>query len=279
MNSEFILGIFVSIIAALMLNVGKGIQKQKVHVLKNLKYALRSDHRVDFIVWVVGVFLTATAVVPFSIAIKLTKSASIVSAMTGVGLAGLALYASKVLGEKLKGGDLLGILLVMIGTSCLSYIGAADRPSFSGFSDELFIKVIVILCIFSLSACALSMLFKKLHGVSFGLAAGVFIGIGLFMADVGLKKAGGSLSGQMDTPYPYLGLGFGACALGLTQLGFFKSPALVVVPTVNSAIVLTPVALEIMIYQRFPGLLSLVLIGVIVVGVVLISRGTAGHVE
>ena len=119
-------------------------------------------------------------------------------------------------------------------------------------------------------------LVRRVHGVAFGLAAGLLLGATVFLGDAALVRAGGDFVGQFDNPYPYVALGVGPVALFVTQLGFLRGRALEVVPALNSTMIVTPVILERAIYGALPGALQLGIVGVIVVGVVLLSLGAAG---
>ena len=121
MDYLFISGVALGIVGALMMNIGKGIQKQKVHVFLTGKGMFSQENRKDLIVWCIGMAITASAAIPYSLALLLSKSPSTISAMTGVGLVGLLVYALLVLKEKIGLHDGAGIALVIIGTSALGY--------------------------------------------------------------------------------------------------------------------------------------------------------------
>ena len=58
-----------------------------------------------------------------------------------------------------------------------------------------------------------------------------------------------------------------------------RARALIVVPAVNSAAIVTPVFLEGAIYGQFPRPMTVVFIAVVIVGVVLLSTGAAARVS
>ena len=115
MNWDFIFGVLLGILAALMLNIGKGIQKQKVHVFLKGRGMFARANRKDLSFWCLGLAITAGAALPYSLGLWLTKSPSTIAAMTGVGLIGLLVYAVKVIGEKIGRRDGVGIALVIVG--------------------------------------------------------------------------------------------------------------------------------------------------------------------
>lgn len=279
MNVEFIFGVLLGILAALLLNIGKGVQKLKVHVLLQGRQMFSKKNRVDLGIWVLGLLMTAAAAVPYSWGLMLSKSPSSVSAMTGVGLIGLSIFAVLVIGEKLRARDWAGILLVVIGTSVLAYLGAGKVAQAKQFLDRSLIITVSALVLAAAIVCVTAFRLKKLHGMTFGLAAGLSIGLAIFIADAGLVRSGDSLSGQFLTPYPYIAMGFAVTALVVTQIGFFRGRAVEVVPSVNAAIILTPLILEGIIYRQLPPVSILAFVAVVVAGVLLLSTGAAARAE
>ena len=277
MNVEFIFGVLLGILAALMLNLGKGVQKLKVHVFLQGRQMFSKKNRADLGIWILGLLITAAAAVPYSWGLLLSKSPSTVSSMTGVGLIGLSIFAVLVIGEKLRARDWAGILLVVLGTSVLAYLGAGKVAQAKQFLDRSLVVMVAALVLAAAVACIVAFRLRKLHGMTFGLAAGLSIGLAIFIADAGLVRSSDSLSGQFLTPYPYIAMGFAIAALVVTQIGFLRGRAVEVVPSVNAAIILTPLILEAVIYRQFPQLTMLVLVAVIIAGVLFLSTGAAAR--
>jgi hypothetical protein len=279
-NPTFLLGLALGVVAALALNLGKGIQKQHVAILTRGRRMLSAENRRLLGGWLFGMFLTMIASVPYSMGLKFSGSPSVISAMTGVGLVGLVIYALRVLGEPLGRRDGIGIVLVVIATSTLGYLGGGregwdlEVPA-TTIMHALAVPsaVLVALCL-----AALRLRVRPFHGVAFGTLSGFCIGTSLFLGDVALVKAGGDLIGQLHNPYPYAAMTIGLLALAATQIGFLRAPALIVVPAVNSAAIVTPVFLEGAIYGALPSATTIALITVIIVGVVLLSTGAAARV-
>ena len=279
MNGLFLLGVLMGMIAALMLNIGKGIQKQKVHVFLHGRKMFASPHRKDLGGWLVGLMLTAAAAVPFSFGMKFTQSPSTISAMTGVGLIGLTLYEIRVIGEKITVRDAWGIGLVVLGTSVIAYAGSGKETALRIFDDVLLIRTVAIVVTFALLTCVAAIRFRRIHGVAFGATAGFLLGLALFFADAALVRSNGSLWSQFSNPYPYIAVLFAVLTTITTQLGFLRGRALEVVPALNSSAILTPLFFEASIYKVVPQAFGLVVIAVILVGVVLISMGAVARVS
>lgn len=278
MNILFLLGTFLGVVAALLLNIGKGVQKQKVHVLLQGRKAFSKPFRSDLLIWVVGLTMTATAGLPFSLGLKFTESPSTVSAMTGVGLVGLTIYAMKVIGERITTKDIIGIGLIVIGTSLLAYVGSGKDIRNRFFEDWSLIKIVAPAFAVIVIACLIALKIKKIHGIIFGISAGFCLGLTIFLADAALVRADGSLSGQFLNPYPYAAIVFAITTTFVTQIGFLRGRALEVVPAINSATILTPIIFEIFIYKVYPELFAMTIVAIIITGVIMISVGAASKV-
>ncbi len=276
MNTRFLIGLALGMIGALMLNIGKGVQKQKVHVFLHGRRMFAAEHRRDLLIWCLGLSMTASALLFFPLGVHFCDSPSCISAMTGIGLIGLVLYALLAIGEKMKSADAVGIVLVIAGTSLLGYLGVTREIPARQFVHRTLVLTVggslsamTVLCLLALYR------WRRLHSLSFGLTAGLLIGEGIFLADVAQVEAGKTLTAQLHTPYLYLALLFAALATALTQIGFLRGRALEVVPAVNSATMLAPLLLEAAIYRMLPSPPTLALIGLIFAGVFLLSTGTA----
>jgi len=278
MEFTFVAGLLLGMLGALMLNIGKGVQKQKVQVLKQGRRMFRAPHRRDLGVWLIGLALTATAAVPISLGLKLSESPSIVSAMTGIGLVGLTIYATRVIGERVGWFDGSGIALVVVGTSALSFLAGGEKPP-PDIDTTLLTWTVVAMVGAAVALCLLALVIRPIHGVVYGAAAGLGIGLAIFLDDVALVRAGGDFAAHLQTPGPYFAYLFAIAAMVVTQLGFFRARALVVVPAINSSIILSPMLLERIVYGRGLDALGLVMVGVIVVGVVILSTGAAARVS
>ncbi len=279
MNTSFLLGAALGMLGALSINIGKGVQKLKVHVFKEGRGMFKPPHRRDLGIWLLGMCITATAAVPISLGMKLTESPSTIGAMTGVGLIGLVIFASRVVKEPISQRDFIGIALVVVGTSVLGYLGGLDKQAARSFETWPMARSVAMPFILGIAGCIAARFWTRLHAVAWGALAGICLGTSFFLADAALVRAGGDLIGQLRNPYPYIAFVFGIGATVTTQIGFLKGRALEVVPAVNSAAIVIPVALEILLYARYPRPMAGVMIAVIVTGVYLLSTGTAVKVS
>jgi multidrug transporter EmrE-like cation transporter len=279
MNTTFLLGAALGMLGALSINIGKGVQKLKVQVFRQGRAMLKPPHRRDLGIWIVGMLITATSAVPISLGMKLTESPSTIGAMTGVGLIGLVIFASRVVKEPMSRRDFAGIALVVVGTSVLGYLGGLNKPTGRHFETWHMARSVAFPFVFGIAGCIAARFWTRLHAVAWGTMAGIFLGSSFFLADAALVKSGGDFFGQLRNPYPYVAFGIGVGAMVATQIGFLKGRALEVVPAVNSATIIIPVILEILLYARYPRPMAGVMIATIVTGVYLLSTGTAVKVS
>ena len=97
LDPEFVSGLALGAAGAVCMNVGKGVQKMKVEVLRHGLDAFRRPHRRDLGVWALGYAMTASAGVFYSLALARTDQPSVIAAMTGVGLVALVVFSAVVL--------------------------------------------------------------------------------------------------------------------------------------------------------------------------------------
>jgi drug/metabolite transporter (DMT)-like permease len=270
MEKSLWLGILFAVLASTNINVGKGIQKWKVKVLGKGKAMFNKENRRDLRIWLIGMALTASATVLYSYALKFTDKASIVSSLNGVGMIGLVLFAWLVIRERIGAQEVVGAAMVLIGTAVMGYF---DKPLEGGQHYQLknFLVIVACLAAVLLPPALYSWKTNKLHGLIFGAIPGIFIGVALILADMALVKSGNSILGQLRNPYPYIAMFLGLGALTTTQLAFWRARAMVVVPTINSFIILTPVVIEYFTFGTVLQPAQYLAIAVIIGGVVMLT--------
>ena len=120
-DERLILGLVLGIFGSMFLNVGKGVQKQKVQVLKQGRKMFSAAHRKDFLIWLLGILMTIAAAGFYSASLKFTDRSSLVSSLSGIGLVGLLLYAWLVLKESIGFREIFSSALIILGTGMVSY--------------------------------------------------------------------------------------------------------------------------------------------------------------
>ena len=286
MTTSILLGILFGSLGAICLNVGKGVQKMKVHVWKEgLRPAFRPEHRRDLRVWGIGFVMTSSASIVLSLGL-LFAPASVVSAMTGVGLVALAFFSSRVLEERIGVHELAGISIVIVGTTALA-LGTRPTPDPESFHLPVLGWALALGGLAFAAPVAYTRRTGRLHGLVYGLLAGTLLGSSMTMGKVALVAAKEVAAdreipvffAQVLTPYPYLALTIGTGALVITQIAFFKGRAVVVVPCVNSITILAPALLERRLFDTTLGAAQYVALAVIVLGVIVISSSRDEEID
>jgi drug/metabolite transporter (DMT)-like permease len=270
MTDNLILGIAIGMTASILLSVGKGVQKMKVQVLKQGAQMLSAPHRRDFGIWLLGVVMTVSASALYSVSLKFAGKSTIVASLSGIGLVGLLLFAWLVLKERVGIREIAGSVLVIIGTGLISYF---NQPVEAGRQYDLhnFLYVCAALSLIFAALALIGMKFIRLHGFAFALIAGSLIGMAMILADMALVKSKGDLFGQFSNPFVYLALLSGGGALAITQVAFFKSTAVVVVPTINSFTILTPLVVEYFTFGIMLAPLQYFGVALIIAGIIVLS--------
>ncbi len=270
MENAAVLGIVCAILASTNLNVGKGMQKWKVRVFGHGKAMFAPEHRKDLTLWFCGFLLTFTATPLYSLALLNTEKASMVSSLNGVGMIGLVIFAWLVLRERIGRQEIGGALLVLAGVTVMGYF---DQPleGIQEFTLAPFLYCSLGTAIVFVPLAIYSWKTNHLYGFTFGAIPGILIGIAMILGDMALVESGNSLWGQLKNPYPYLAITVGAGALVITQLAFWRARAMVVVPTINSFIILTPVIYEIFTFGTRLEPIQWASVGAIILGVILLT--------
>ncbi len=265
-------------LGSIAMNVGNGVQKMKVHVLTKGWAMFSREYRRDRTIWLMGVIGSTISAGLFSYAMKLTDKPSLISSLVGIGLVALVVFAWMVLKEKIGPREITGCALVVIGTTVLAYFDLPVKDPAIFVRAELITYIGIILAAFT-PLVVYALVTKNLHGVIFGSLAGTFIGIGLFIADIALVESGGSFLGQLKNPYPYVAMVAGLSALSVTQVGFLRARAVVVVPCQNSFSILVTLLLEYLVYTIHLSPPQYVGIAVLIPGVIVLSTTSASARE
>jgi drug/metabolite transporter (DMT)-like permease len=262
----------MAIVASTLLNVGKGVQKWKVVVLRHKTRVLAPEHRRDFAIWGAGVLMTTVASIFYSLALKFTDKPSTVSSLNGVGLIGLVLFAWLVLKERVGSREVAGAGLVILGTAVMGMFDVTIEGH-QQFSLAGFLLCAGAMTAVFVPAAVIAWRTRKLHGLTFGAIAGSMIGSSMVLGDVALVAAGEDIFGQMAGPWVYIALGVGTGALIITQVAFWRADAMVVVPTINSFVILTPSVIQYFAFGTVLAPAQYVGIAIIVAGVVPLTMG------
>jgi drug/metabolite transporter (DMT)-like permease len=269
MDANFALALVLGTCASLAMNVGKGIQKWKVDVLKHKTAVLQSRHRKDFIVWGLGALLTALAGPLYSVAFKFSDQPSIITSLGGIGLIGVLIFSALVLKEHITNKKIGGAVLIIVGTVLVNLF--AKKAVQQSFDAKIFIYVASGYLVFFLCLFFVSMKWKQFTGKCFSITAGTFLGTSMILADVALVSSGGDLFAQFKGLYIYVALICGSSAFITTQFALMREEGSVVIPIIHSMVIMISVMLEFVVFKNVLTLMQMVGIAVIIVGVFLLT--------
>lgn len=244
------MGLLLGLVAFVASNLGMGLQKAGV---------VRGSART----WLLGTCLTVSGSLLLFPALALGR-ASVIAPLEGLGLAALALFAWRVLGER---PPLLALVAIAAGTALVGAFGGAERRPDEVLRPERLAPV----CLAVAAAVPLLALLPR-RGVGLGLAAGAMAGLAMV-----LQKALGEV--LLATPAALLAdprtLGFlaaaGAGFLGL-QWAYRHGRAVEVVPSYAAGAILVPTAAAPFLFGEAPHPAVWLGTGIILAGVVLLER-------
>jgi drug/metabolite transporter (DMT)-like permease len=240
---DSVLGIVLAIWASTNLNLGKGLQKWKVKIWGRKGAMFKRENLPDLAIWCCGLLLTASTMPLLSLAMQNTDKSSMVSAMNGVGLIGLVIFAWLVLKERIGWRELGGAALVISGSLIMGWFDKAVEGG-QQYSLNRFLVVVAVIVAVMTPIAIWSWKTNKLFGLVFGSIPGLCVGVAMILADMALVKSGNSFTGQLLNPYPYAAFLLGVAATVTTQLAFWRAKAMVVIPTFNSLVMLSPLVIE-----------------------------------
>lgn len=269
MNSNLLISLFLGAAASLAMNVGKGVQKWKVDVLKHKTSVLQNRHRKDFIVWLLGALLTASSAPLYSLAFKYSDQPSLITSLGGIGLIGVLIFSVLVLKEAITSKKLIGAGLIIFATILVNYFNGSSSEQtlkLSSFNPLVLSYLIGIALLF-----LLSYKLRPIAGKLYSVIAGVFLGTSMILADIALVASAGDLWRQFSEVYVYIAIMTGIAAFIVTQLALMREQGSVVIPIIHSTVILISVILEYVIFSASLTPFQLIGILIIIIGVVFLT--------
>ena len=261
MNSNLLLSLFLGTTASLAMNVGKGIQKWKVDVLKHKTSVLQNRHRKDFIVWLLGALLTASSAPLYSLAFKYSDQPSLITSLGGIGLIGVLIFSVLVLKEAITSKKLIGAGLIIFATILINYFNNSASKQIiqlNSFFPLLLSYLIGLTLVFYISHRS-----QQVAGKLYSVIAGVLLGTSMILADIALVSSAGDLWRQFHEVYVYIAIMTALGAFVVTQLALMREQGSVVIPIIHSTVILISVILEFIIFSA--SLTPIQLIGVLII--------------
>lgn len=260
------------------MNVGKGVQKMKVQVLKTGKKILAPENRKDFSIWLLGVCMTGGAGLLFTQAMKMTPNPSIVSSLNGIGLIGLALFSMLVLKEKVGLREWFAVLMIISGTGMFQFFNAAQDTT-SEYTMKMLLIVLAAITVISAVLVMITNALKRGQAYIYAGIAGTCLGVMMIFFDMASADDTKSFA-QIVISWPFfIGFMIGNGAFVMTNLAFFHGTSIMIVPTVNSVLIIVPMIMEIFLLKVVLNPIQYVAAGVIIAGVIILTTGAGLAVE
>ena len=274
-DANVVIGVSIALAGAVFLNVGKGLEKMKVHVFAQGWAMFRSPHNKDLGVWLLGMSLTFSFGISQWIAMRFVDNPSLITAMNGFGLVALVLFAIKIIGEHITRRELVGIGIIVISTVIMAYFQAPTKAYSDFNTTALVVGALIPLGLFGiLSAYALKT--GRMWGFAFGGLSGSFNAIPSMLLKISWLIVGheASVIAQLRHPYLYVALLMGIVATATTQVGFWRDRAIIVVPTFISLNMIVPAVLEYFIFGVSLQLVQYLAMAGVIGGVIFLSLST-----
>ena len=265
------LGLILAVVAYVCLYLGKGVQKFAL-VGYTHDGATPGEKGKNVGIWIGGLVLTGSFMFIHLFALNYAPISSI-APFEGLGLIILCLFSYFILKEPIDHMKFIGMILIVIGL-ILTAIFMPDpgvKPTY--FNSTLFLIFLgVIMGVFII----LGLYSKYNKYVAAGLVFGSFAGA--FMCFQTLTKRITLLPGYWY--FIFIMFGFAAATLIMTNFGFLKADAVVVVPSFTAMSIMLPTLLAIFIFNEPTVISQWIGIIIIVIGVIFLTAfSPTGQIE
>ncbi|MFX0007188.1 MAG: hypothetical protein ACFFA7_09060 [Promethearchaeota archaeon] len=271
------LGLLFGIISTLVLHLSKAMERHGIEIFSRKKSFKEKGKKP--LIYIIGFILNNTVII-WQILGTTFASASIFSSVFGLGLILLMLYSRYILYEEISKTELLGAILIIIGTTMVGvfFILEPPIPEENVNYVNFFILILVIIILFTL-LIGFSWKTKIAIAFIFGAVAGTLGGTDNVLKRIGLSSSNfidalvGLFRLELDSFIFLFSFLAGFFALIITQIGFAKgADASRLVPMYNSLYISAPVLFEVLIVEGASVSLGIILsIIVIIIGVFLMN--------
>ncbi len=244
-------GILFGILYTMSLNLGKGVQRLGAETLGKgffQKWKTNPEERKKIKLWLIGTLLTAISAVISVVAQFFLDRPSTLVALGGIGILSVVIFASRVIKESINRVQIASIAIIVIGTAMLGF----DYPEIAEKSlpNEAFIWYSIILWSAGVAMVFISMKTKKAYGIVFGMIAGFFNGFAAVATAFSTATGENEVGASLLNPWLLISILLGQGAFWATQYAFkMGGNANVVVPSMNSLMILIPFILDAFVYQ------------------------------
>ncbi|MFX1325449.1 MAG: EamA family transporter [Promethearchaeota archaeon] len=276
MADIIVLGLLFGVINTSLLHLAKGMERYGIEIFSKKKPFKEKGRKP--LIYIMGLILNYLTPIWQTFG-NTFASATVFSSVFGLGLIVLMLYSHYILKEETTNLELIGAILIIIGTTAVGILYIIE-PSKTGVVNyfNFFLLLIVISILFS---CLVGISWKKKVAIAFifGAVAGALGGMDNVFKRMGLSSSNflETFAGvfQLELPSILFVISFllGLLAFLLTQIGFGKgADASKLVPMYNSMYIIAPILFEFIINRNATiSILIILAVAIIVIGIFLMN--------
>lgn len=270
MAEIIVLGLLFGIVNTMVLHLAKAMERHGIEIFSRKKTFKQKGKKP--LIYIIGFALNNTVFI-WQILGTTFASAAVFSSVFGLGLILLMLYSHYILHEEIKTPELIGALLIVIGTTLIGFLYIIEPPEAGVINyTNFFILLIFISVIFTI---LISYSWKTKIGIAliFGAVAGTFGGMDNVFKRMGLSSSNfleafaGVFRLEILSIIFVISFFLGLLALTLTQIGFAKgADASKLVPMYNSLYITGPVIFELIIIEGATVSIGIILSIIVIIG-------------
>ncbi|MCK4480084.1 MAG: hypothetical protein KAV01_06125 [Candidatus Lokiarchaeota archaeon] len=270
MAEIIVLGLLFGIVNTMVLHLAKAMERHGIEIFSRKKTFKQKGKKP--LIYIIGFALNNTVFI-WQILGTTFASAAVFSSVFGLGLILLMLYSHYILHEEIKTPELIGALLIVIGTTLIGFLYIIEPPEAGVINyTNFFILLIFISVIFMI---LISYSWKTKIGIAliFGAVAGTFGGMDNVFKRMGLSSSNfleafaGVFRLEILSIIFVISFFLGLLALTLTQIGFAKgAEASKLVPMYNSLYITGPVIFELIIIEGATVSIGIILSIIVIIG-------------
>lgn len=270
MAEIIVLGLLFGIVNTMVLHLAKAMERHGIEIFSRKKTFKQKGKKP--LIYIIGFALNNTVFI-WQILGTTFASAAVFSSVFGLGLILLMLYSHYILHEEINPPELIGALLIVIGTTLIGFLYIIEPPEAGVINyTNFFILLIFISVIFTI---LISYSWKTKIGIAliFGAVAGTFGGMDNVFKRMGLSSSNfletfaGVFRLEILSIIFVISFFLGLLALTLTQIGFAKgAEASKLVPMYNSLYITGPVIFELIIIEGATVSIGIILSIIVIIG-------------
>jgi len=271
-----ILGLIFGIVNTLVLHLAKAMERHGIEIFSRKKSFKEKGKKP--LIYIIGFALNNTIVI-WQIIGTTFASAAVFSSVFGLGLILLMLYSHYILHEEIDIPELIGAILIIIGTTMVGFFYIME-PQITGTINyvNFFVLILIMIVLFSV-LIGFSWKTKIAVAFIFGAVAGTLGGTDNVLKRIGLTSSNfieafaGVFQLELDSFIFLFSFLAGFFGMILTQIGFAKgADASRLVPMYNSLYIVAPVLFELLIINGATLSIGIIFsIIVIIVGVFMMN--------